>query len=180
MNPSQYRHYCRLLHKGFPKPKAVEIATAPFAGYATMGLDTDTNRWSQFQPPAPHEVAAARKAGIDIVGKKRCCQLGTGLTDPDSWISSTDELEAKCRVKGIGATRCGKTRVAGPSADGPDPREETYRPARDVVANEVRQTLANEGVTDISPKELTELAHKTRKRISGNSDTTGAAIKFKD
>lgn len=39
---SQRRHVNRLVARGFPLAKAIEIASGPFAGLATVGLKTDT------------------------------------------------------------------------------------------------------------------------------------------
>lgn len=106
-----------------------------------------------------YQKAAA--AGMTPSGRYMS-QLADELGDPKAWVNTRDEVKHICEQRGYSCT--GAVDVKAREPDGPDPFDEPYMVADDIVEEAVKKELGDETV---GQQERDDLWHKTREKFSG-------------
>lgn len=103
----------------------------------------------------------ARAAGFTPTGRY-ISQIADELGDPKAWFSHKADVKRVCEERGYSCDGSGAKVKARP-VDGPDPWDEPYRVADDIVQESVEKELAGQR---IGTQERMDLEESTRRRFS--------------
>lgn len=103
----------------------------------------------------------AKAAGVTPSGRY-ISQLADSLGDPKAWVNSRAEVKRVCEQRGYSCD--GAVKVKAREPDGPNPFDEPYMVADDIVQDAVQKQLAGE---QVHGQEKADLVHKTREKLSG-------------
>jgi len=135
-------------------------------------LQTDTRfqigHEESFDETTPHgrflakrRVNGAKKAGVNPnTGAWWCSQIGPP-DDPKAWVRDRSDIKRVCRERGYGCEQLG---IKPEEFRGDHPLDAPYRPADDLVQEQVNRELAG---VDASPEDRAALVEKTREEIAG-------------
>jgi hypothetical protein len=129
----QLAHYDALLRDGQPPQFAAMLACQKAPGVKGTDralMEGGTSLGSKSPMVQKAVLAAAKKAGVDISGKRHISGIGP-VTDPLSWVSDTADVRAACKARGL--TCRGVVNHEGPEA--PPPKRIPL--AEDLIQEEV-------------------------------------------